>query len=178
MGHKRRPVFNRSAVRRELRIIPSDLHCNAVRICGLELDRLAAAGHDALAQGLLAWLSPALWDWSPSITLDSIASAASTAEELRRGEPGPVWSGIPGTAYSNPITIASNGPRPCADCTHQFFGGRCCEAEMPEASTLLLSTAIPSGRFWPGLQVWWPSFEPSGERAARNPSRYPPPYDD
>lgn len=88
MGHNWRPVFDRNEVRRELEIIKSDLHCNAVRICGLDLHRLAAAGREALAQGLEVWLSPELWDESPAVTLDYIASAASTAEELRREQPG------------------------------------------------------------------------------------------
>jgi len=36
----RRRQFSREEAHRELQIIRDDLHCNAVRICGLDLDRL------------------------------------------------------------------------------------------------------------------------------------------
>jgi len=47
-----RPVFDPPVVRRELEIIQSDLHCNAVRICGLDLGRLTFAAGEALKLGL------------------------------------------------------------------------------------------------------------------------------
>jgi hypothetical protein len=43
-----RPVFDPAEVHRELEIIRDELHCNAVRICGRDVDRLLAASRDAL----------------------------------------------------------------------------------------------------------------------------------
>ena len=58
MGENWRPTFDSKLVYCELEIIKNDLHCNAVRICGLAIDRLMAATEDALKQGLEVWLSP------------------------------------------------------------------------------------------------------------------------
>ncbi len=89
-GHNWRPVFDLGEVRREIAIIRSDLHCNALRICGQDLDRLVGSAKGALEEGLEVWLSPELWDRSPEETLDYIASAARMAEDLRRNSPGKV----------------------------------------------------------------------------------------
>jgi hypothetical protein len=58
MGNNWRPIFDPNVVHRELEIIKNDLHCNSVRICGLDIDRLIIATKDALEQGLEVWLSP------------------------------------------------------------------------------------------------------------------------
>ena len=58
MGGNWRPIFDPKIVHRELEIIKNDLHCNAVRICGLDINRLMKASEDALQQGLEVWLSP------------------------------------------------------------------------------------------------------------------------
>jgi hypothetical protein len=71
-------------VHREIEIIGTDLHCNAIRISGLNIDRLMTAAKDALEQGLEVWLSPLMWDKSPERTLDYISKAAKTAESLRQ----------------------------------------------------------------------------------------------
>ena len=83
-----RPVFDRKIVHRELEIIQNDLHCNAVRICGLDVDRLMTAARFALELGLTVWLSPEMWDQSPAKTLAYITRAAASAEELRGVFPG------------------------------------------------------------------------------------------
>ncbi len=82
-----RPVFDSTVVHRELEIIRHDLHCNAVRICGRDVDRLMAAAKDALQQGLEVWLSPELWDKSQAETLAYITQAAAAAERLRARGP-------------------------------------------------------------------------------------------
>jgi hypothetical protein len=87
MGQNWRPEFNRDEVRRELEIIRDDLHATAVRICGQELDRLTAAGEEALERGLEVWFSPELWEHSPDETLAYLAEAAKRAEDLRRYRP-------------------------------------------------------------------------------------------
>ncbi len=85
-----RPVFDAQEVHRELEIIRVDLHCNTVRICGQDVDRLVVAGRDALEQGFEVWFSPELWDESPSETLSYVAEAARSAEPLHRDFPGQV----------------------------------------------------------------------------------------
>jgi AcrR family transcriptional regulator len=90
MGNSWRPKFDPRIVHRELEIIKSDLHCNAVRICGLDIERLKIASEDALKQGLEVWFSPEMWDRPPEETLQYIADAASAAETLRLRFPGKV----------------------------------------------------------------------------------------
>jgi len=92
MGENWRPVFNPAIVHRELEIIKNDLHCNAVRICGLNIDRLMTASEDALKQGLEVWLSPEMWDKSQEETLDYLVKAAAAAEKLRQRWPQLVFS--------------------------------------------------------------------------------------
>jgi len=82
-----RPVFDPAVVRRELQIIRDDLHCNAVKICGRDLDRLAVAAEAALALDLEVWFSPELWGRKPGATLAYIAAAAEVAERLRSARP-------------------------------------------------------------------------------------------
>ncbi len=87
MGFNWRPVFDPKIVHRELEIIKDDLHCNAVRICGLSIDRLMVAAEEALKQGLEVWLSPEMWDKSPQETLAYVAKASAAAEGLRQRWP-------------------------------------------------------------------------------------------
>ena len=87
MGEHWRPTFDPHLVHRELEIIKQDLHCNAVRICGLDLDRLMTATEDALKQGLEVWFSPEMWDKSQEETLDYLVKAAAAVEQLRSDFP-------------------------------------------------------------------------------------------
>ncbi len=84
MGEDWRPNFNEKVVHRELGIIKNDLHCNSVRICGLDLGRLKTSGNDALERGLEVWVSPEMWDRTWEETLGYIKCAAKMAEELRK----------------------------------------------------------------------------------------------
>jgi hypothetical protein len=70
-----RPVFTAQSAQRELEIIKNDLHCNAVRICGEDIGRLATAADIALALDLEVWVTPELWDRGPEETLAYIANA-------------------------------------------------------------------------------------------------------
>jgi hypothetical protein len=87
MGEQWRPTFDPTIAHRELEIIKHDLHCNAVRICGLDLDRLMMATEDALTQGLEVWFSPEMWDKSQEETLDYLVKAAAAVEKLRSSYP-------------------------------------------------------------------------------------------
>jgi hypothetical protein len=82
-----RPDFDPKVVHRELEIIKNDLHCNAVGICGRDLDRLMTATEDALEQGLYVLLSPRLWDKSQEDTLTYLINIAKGAEMLRKRWP-------------------------------------------------------------------------------------------
>lgn len=82
-----RPDFDPKVVQRELEIIRDDLHCNAVRICGLDINRLVTAAEMALQLGLEVWLSPEMWDRSQAETLVYITKAAGEAEALRAQYP-------------------------------------------------------------------------------------------
>jgi len=88
MGGNWRPKLDPNVVHRELGIIKNDLHCNAVRICGLDIDRLMAASEEALSQGLEVWFSPEMWDQSQDQTLEYVTKAAKRAEVLRQRWPG------------------------------------------------------------------------------------------
>jgi hypothetical protein len=86
-GFHMRPTFDAEVVHRELEIIKNDLHCNAVKICGLDLDRLMTAAEDALKQGLEVWLAPRMFEKSEQETFDYIVECATAAETLRKTWP-------------------------------------------------------------------------------------------
>ena len=88
MGENWRPKFDLGIVKHELEIIQDDLHCNAVRICGLDINRLLIASEYALDLGLDVWFSPEMWDKSQDETLAYIAEASRAAELLREKFPG------------------------------------------------------------------------------------------
>src|SRR5438045_9440036 len=50
--------FDPEIVKREMRIIRDDLHCNAVRITGGDVNRLEIAAIHATAAGLEVWFCP------------------------------------------------------------------------------------------------------------------------
>jgi hypothetical protein len=83
LGRNWRSDFVHSVVHRELEIIKNDLHCNAIRLQGLDLDRLCTAAEDALSQGLEVWFSPEMWDHEQNETIEHLAKGARLAEELR-----------------------------------------------------------------------------------------------
>ena len=76
--------FDPEVVARELRVIRDDLHCNAVRITGGDLERLKTAASSAAAAGLEVWLSPFTTDLTADGLLDFLAGCADHAERLRR----------------------------------------------------------------------------------------------
>ncbi len=83
LGEDWRPNYDPKIVSRELEIIKNDLHCNAVRIQGLNLDRLLTASDIALKLGLEVWISPEMWDRTQEETLEYLKKAASAVEEIR-----------------------------------------------------------------------------------------------
>jgi hypothetical protein len=79
-----RERFDPEVVRRELRIIREDLHCNAVRVTGGDPDRLEVAARHAAEAGLEVWLSPFTCDLTAEELLGVLATCAERAERLRR----------------------------------------------------------------------------------------------
>ena len=57
-GTSTREPFDPEVVRREMRVIHDDLHCNAVRLTGGYADRLKLAATYAADAGLEVWLCP------------------------------------------------------------------------------------------------------------------------
>ena len=82
-----RDIFNPAVVKRELEVIKNDLHCNAIRISGQDLDRLSLAAEFAIQQGLEVWFSPSLIDGTEQETLHYFKECAKVAENLRKQSP-------------------------------------------------------------------------------------------
>jgi len=82
-----RPDFDPKTVSREIEIIGNDLHCNAIRITGLDIKRLIVATEIALKQGLEVWLLPTMWSKKQDQTLAYTLKVAESAEKLRQMYP-------------------------------------------------------------------------------------------
>lgn len=82
-GSLQRPTFDREVVLGELRIIRDDLHCNSVRIQGLDLERMRVASECAFSLGLEVWFSPEMFERDEQETLQYLVKGASVAEDLR-----------------------------------------------------------------------------------------------
>jgi hypothetical protein len=79
-----REPFDPEVVRRELRIIRDDLHCNAVRVMGGDPERLELAATYAADLGLEVWFSPYPLELTVDELLSLFADCAERAERLRR----------------------------------------------------------------------------------------------
>jgi hypothetical protein len=75
--------FDRTQVERELQIIRDDLHCNAVRLIGNDLDRLEITAAYAAGLGLEVWFSPYPMELDSGEILELLADGAERAERLR-----------------------------------------------------------------------------------------------
>jgi len=89
-GENQHPDFDERTARRELEIIHRDLHCNTVRVCGQDIERVILAGRIALGLGLDVWVSLELWGRPLPEALDYLSTAAQAAEEVRRRATGEV----------------------------------------------------------------------------------------
>ncbi|HKQ02184.1 MAG TPA: hypothetical protein VJ735_17815 [Actinomycetes bacterium] len=83
-GRTSREPFDPEVVRRELRIIRDDLHCNAVRVMGGDPERLELAATYAADLGQEVWFSPYPLDLTTDELLTLFADCAERAERLRR----------------------------------------------------------------------------------------------
>jgi len=83
-GTSTREPFDAEIVRREMRIIRDDLHCNAVRVTGGDPERLKIAATYAADAGLEVWVCPFTNGLTQDELLDLLADCAEHAERLRR----------------------------------------------------------------------------------------------
>ena len=90
-GVSSREPFDPEVVRRELRIIRDDLHCNAVRVMGGDPERLELAATYAAELGLEVWFSPYPLELTTDELLSLLADCAERAERLRRAGAGVVF---------------------------------------------------------------------------------------
>src|SRR5215469_10161032 len=74
--------FDRTQVQRELQIIRDDLHCNAVRLIGNDLERLEITAEHAAGLGLEVWFSPYPMQLDSQEMLELLADGAERAERL------------------------------------------------------------------------------------------------
>src|SRR5215217_3402872 len=88
-GGSSREPFDPEVVRRELRIIRDDLHCNAVRIMGGDPERLEITATYAAELGLEVWFSPYPLELTTDELLSLLADCAERADRLQRllGQP-------------------------------------------------------------------------------------------
>jgi hypothetical protein len=82
-GKLSRPDFIEADIRKEIGIIKHELHCEAIRISGFDIQRLVRASEFALEEGLQVWLSPACIDLTTDEALKHVAECAKAAEQLR-----------------------------------------------------------------------------------------------
>lgn len=125
-----RPRFGPAVARRELEIIRDELHCNAVRITGQDVTRLAAAAEAALELGLEVWLSPTLHEKSQDQTLAHFLAAAHAAEELRvrftaPARTAPAAAALAGASAAS--TPAGTAPAAGSLCHSGDDGGAACQ---------------------------------------------------
>jgi hypothetical protein len=105
-GTLSRETFDPQTVRREIEIIRNDLHCNAIRISGQDMERLALAGGFAIQQGLEVWFSPSLPDATPQETLNYFAECAEVAEQLREQSANTVFvTGVELSAFMQGLLV-------------------------------------------------------------------------
>ncbi|WP_433467956.1 hypothetical protein [Spirillospora sp. CA-128828] len=83
-----REVWKPEYVRREIRAIRRDLHCNALILLGSDLRRLMLAARYAAEEGMFVWFEPRQFERDARTTLRFVSSVAREAERLRRTHPG------------------------------------------------------------------------------------------
>ncbi|MFC7449808.1 hypothetical protein [Rhodococcus daqingensis] len=130
-GRSSRPDFDTDQVKRELRVIADDLHCDAVRITGGDPDRLTVAARHAAEAGLEVWFSPFPCELSPAQLQPYFAECADRAEAL----------GVPVFVTGCELSLFAAGLLPGADSLARvktFTAGEpVTPAELSELSTRL-----------------------------------------
>ncbi len=71
-------------MKEEIKVIKNELHCNAVRLYGRDLEKLLECSEIAIKEGLIVWFSPRYINASLEETLDYIMKCSKAAEQLRK----------------------------------------------------------------------------------------------
>ncbi len=74
-------------MKEEIGVIKNELHCNAVRIYGSDLEKLLECSEIAIKEGLKVWFSPRYINASLEETIDYIIKCSGAAEQLRKISP-------------------------------------------------------------------------------------------
>src|SRR5690349_7929408 len=82
-GSTTREPFDPETVKREMRIIHDELHCNGVRITGGHPDRLEIAARHAAESGLEVWFCPFTNGLTQEELFSLLMDCAERAERLR-----------------------------------------------------------------------------------------------
>jgi hypothetical protein len=82
-GELSRPDFDEEVIQKEISIIKNELHCNAIKISGHDVERLTKASTFALQEGLQVWLTPSCIDAAQPDAIKHLADCAVAAEKLR-----------------------------------------------------------------------------------------------
>ena len=104
------PAPDPDAVRRDLRAIAEELHCDTVMLIESDPERHRAAASYALELGLDVWIRPYLEDRPHQEILAHLARTAAMAEELRERYPGRVTL-LVGSEFSLSAPGMIPGPR-------------------------------------------------------------------
>lgn len=86
-GGLTREYFDPLVTAREIHIIKNELHCNAIRITGIFIERITKASEIALHAGLAVFFSPFLPYENQENTLQFMVDGATAAEALRQNFP-------------------------------------------------------------------------------------------
>jgi hypothetical protein len=76
--------LNSSIMMKEISLIKHELHCNAVRIYGDNLDKLIECAKIALKEELNVWFSPRSINANQQETLEFIRACSKEVEKLRK----------------------------------------------------------------------------------------------
>ena len=83
-GRNSRDLFEPDHVELDMRAIARELHCDAVRITGGDIERLSVAAASAIAAGLDVWFSPFPAEIDLDETLEFFDACSDRAEVLRQ----------------------------------------------------------------------------------------------
>lgn len=126
-----RPDYSPALMRRELDIIQTDLHANAVRLGGRDPGCLLEAAEYAASIGLQVLVGPELWNATPQRTLRFITTAAAAAEPLFRRFPEQLTFCV-----GNELTLFMRGIVPGRNHVQRTRGPRLREFVLSDQDTL------------------------------------------
>lgn len=82
-GQLSRPDFDEAVIKKEIEIIRNELHCDAIKIAGDDLQRLVIAAEFALEIGSQVWFAPSNLEATKEEALVHFTECAKAAEKLR-----------------------------------------------------------------------------------------------